>query len=339
MNKKILAVAVAALVGGLPVLASANATISGVLGYRLDVVDRKVQHARTHDLAVTGSEDIGNGLTGLYRFALTGVGINNDASFVGLRGDFGTLLLGRLDHPYRTVTNGYRVMGDTVATGNIGGERSFQTLSRVQSDGAIAYVSPNMSGFTFSAAVVPQTSKTTDATNSGTSLSNEFPFSVSLQYTTGPITLNAAYEDLEGASGALNYSIGMIGARYSAGGLMVGIMGEQRETNAAPGQRSVETTRIIVPVTYALTPSLTLLGTVMNTDRDQLGADRSVRQIRDTTDYALGLNYALSSRTSVRAAYAHSNKVSPAAAPATQNTLVVDEKDASGFSVFVRHAF
>jgi predicted porin len=336
MNKNVLALAVAAIVGGMPILASANATIAGVLGYRLDVVDGKVNPARTHDLAVRGSEDLGNGLTGLYQYALTGVGITNDASFVGLRGGFGTVLMGRLDHPYRTVTNGYRVMGDTVATGSFIGERTFQTLSRLQSDNAIAYVSPNFSGFSFSAAVVPQTSATAAPTNvGGTSRKNEFPYSLSATYSQGPLTLNAAYEDMKGVGGANLYKIMMVGGRYTVAGLTIGAMGEERKTNVTTGN-SVKTTRIIVPVTYALSPSTTLLASVMRTDRDQtnLGAN-----VRDTTDWAIGVNYALSSRTSVRAAYAHSDKTSSAVAPAVQTELLAAEKDASGFSVFVRHAF
>jgi predicted porin len=320
MNKKLLAAAVALTMGAVPVLASANATLSGVLGYRLDVVDGKVAPARTHDLQVRGSEDLGNGLTGLYQFALTGVGITNDASFVGLRGGFGTVLLGRLDHPYRSVTNGYRLFGDTVATGSFGGERAMQTLSRVQSDNAVAYVSNNFSGFSFSGAVVPQTSAT------ATERSNEFPFSLSMTYSQGPLVINAAYEDLEGAGGAPLYNIAMVGGRYTLGDLMIGLMYEQRETNVAA---SVETTRIIVPVSYRLSPSLTLLATIMDTDR-------ATGQV-DTTDYALGLNYALSSRTSIKAAFASSEATAVGAAnPAA---LVDANSDETGFSVFVRHGF
>lgn len=371
MNKKLLAAAVALTMGAVPVLASANATLSGALGYRLDVVDGKVAPARTHDLQVRGSEDLGNGLTGLYQFALAGVNpVGNDPSFVGLRGGFGTVLLGRLDHPYRTVTNGYRLFGDTVATGSFGvgnADRNMHSLSRQQSDNAIAYVSNNFSGLSFSAAFVPQTSAAgrapavnavpaanpivvgsnaadrsqTNAT--GVSPKNEFPFSLSMNYSMGPLVVNAAYEDLEGAAGNLLHNILMVGARYTLGDLMIGLMAEQRETNVATGA-SVETTRIIVPVSYRLSPSLTLLATIMNTDRDQNVRDADgASTLADTTDFALGVNYALSSRTSIKAAFASSEATDPRAlaAPtvAAPHGLVESRRDETGFSLFVRHGF
>jgi predicted porin len=350
MNKNVLALAVAAIVGGMPVLASANATISGVLGYRIDVINGKVATARTHDLAVRGSEDLGNGLTGLYQFALTGgTSVSTDVNFVGLRGGFGTVLMGKLDHPYRTAGNGYRLFGDTIATGSFGrpasaagpadrpdANRTLQSAQRIQSEGAIAYVSPSFSGVSFSAAVVPQTSSPADATNDGTSRKNETPYSLTVSFSQGPIFLNAAYEDVKGAGGALGTKATMIGGRYTIGDLMLGVMGEEIKTNPPVGGTSEKLTRIIVPVSYKISPSTTLLASVMRQDLDQaaLGAD-----VRDTTDWAIGVNYALSSRTSIKAAYAHSAKVVDGVAADNGQYLINDRKDASGFSVFVRHAF
>jgi predicted porin len=143
------------------------------------------------------------------------------------------------------------------------------------------------------------------------------------------------------ANGNLGYKATMIGGRYTVAGLTIGLMGEEVKRNGEAGDPDVKITRMILPVTYSLNPSTTLLATVMRTDRPQQvgGIDTDVR---DTTDWAIGVNYALSSRTSVRAAYMYSDKI--LGTPAVFTTIVPEAlveptKTVSGFSVFVRHAF
>jgi predicted porin len=299
MNKKVLALAVAAVVFGAPVVASANATLSGVIVTQVRSIDGDVGSTHRGEIIVSGSEDLGNGLSGLFRVGVqtengkVGVERSNE-QFVGLRGAFGTALIGRLDHPYRTAGNTFRIFGDTVGTvgtSGAGGSVGQASLQREQNDGAIAWVSPNLSGLTLSGAVVP----------SSVAGSNKLPYSLRAAYTAGPVFLTAAYEDLEDLPG--KRKAWLVGGRYSAGGLTVGVMYEDVDGLAS---------RVLAPVTYTM-GSLVLRASVMLTDPDA-GSK--------ATDYALGMQYNLSSRTNVRVT------------AATQ-----DDNDTNNFGITVAHSF
>ena len=119
-------------------------------------------------VGVRGSEDLGNGLKAVYQIEL-GVDITNATrdtniangnrangfafrnTFVGLAGDWGTLLLGRHDTPLRLSTRNLDLFSDTLADYN--STVGFQDL---RTDSNVAYMSPNWSGFQFMAAVMPQ---------------------------------------------------------------------------------------------------------------------------------------------------------------------------------------
>jgi len=310
MNKKVLALAVAAVVFGAPVVASANATLSGVFVTQVRSLDGDVGSVHRGELVVSGSEDLGNGLTGLFRVAFetnaaqaatatsTANVTRSNEQFVGLRGAFGTVLLGRLDHPYRTAGNTFRIFGDTVGTFGTSGtavNNGQASQQREQTDGAIAWVSPNLSGLTISGAVVPRN----DGLN-GRGGENVLPYSLRAAYTAGPVFLTAAYEDLEDAGSNKAW---LVGGRYSAGGLTVGVMYEDVDGVAS---------RVLAPVTYTM-GSLVLRASVMLTDPDA-GSK--------ATDYALGMQYNLSSRTNVRVT------------AATQ-----DDNDTNNFGITVAHTF
>lgn len=298
MNKKVLALAVAAVVFGAPVVASANATLSGSFVYQVRSLDGNTGTTNTGVIAVSGSEDIGNGLTGLYRVAIetTADGVGRDGQqFVGLRGGFGTVLMGRLDHPYRTAGNTFRIFGDsvgTVGTSGVGGigTGGQASLQRFTSDGAIAWVSQNLNGLTVSGAVVP----------SNVGGENKLPYSLRAAYTAGPVFLTAAYEDLEDVGAPKAW---LVGGRYTLGTLTVGLMYEDVDGLA---------TRFLAPVTYTM-GSLVFRASAMVTDPD--AADKA-------TDYALGVQYNLSSRTNVRATVATEG-----------------DNDRNNFGITVAHSF
>jgi predicted porin len=117
---------------------------------------------RASRIGVKGSEDLGNGLKAVYQIEL---GINFDTTnnvvdntdtisyrntFVGLAGDWGTVLAGRHDTPFKLSTAKLDLFTDTMADYN--GTVGFQDL---RADQAIAYISPNWSGFQLMAAVIP----------------------------------------------------------------------------------------------------------------------------------------------------------------------------------------
>lgn len=281
MNKKILAVAVAAIMASGPILATADNTLSGYYLYRLESIDSDVRTDNYGEITLNGSEEISAGLTGVYQMNFELVSDNGvnvaGQNFLGLAGGFGTVVMGKLDHPYRSAGNNFRggVFGDSVAG-------SMQSLQRVNSNGALAYVSPNFSGVTVSGAVVPMT---VDG-------DSKLPFSLSAVYNQGPFLATIAYEDLSEAGAPTAF---LIGARYSASGLMAGLMYEMVEDETGGANDGREQNRILVPVQYQVTPQVAVRGAVMYTENEP-----AVGAKTDWTEFAIGAQYNFSSRTLAR---------------------------------------
>jgi predicted porin len=344
MNKKVLALAVAAVVFGAPVVASANATLGGQFVYQLQSMDSKAVTKHVGEIIVSGSEDLGNGLSGLFRVGVEvnkGTTAQSGQQFVGLRGGFGTVLLGRLDHPYRTAGNTFRIFGDSVGMENgtlpsetvnevidgvllngtvsqLVGSGAHQSLQREINEGAIAWVSNNMNGFTVSGAVVPL----------NVSGSNKLPYSLRAAYSAGPLFLTAAYEDLKDAGKDKAW---LVGGTYTMGNLTAGLMYEDIKNVAVFGFKgtadgspvdeklTADAYRVLLPITYRM-GAVTLRGSIMRSEFkaiDELESDKVT-----ATDYAVGAQYSFSSRTNVRGTIATSG-----------------DNDKRNFGITVQHTF
>ena len=115
MNKKLIALAVAGVMGTIPALSSADVKVYGkaqvaIESRDLDTAAGSVTSVNddygNSRLGFKASEDLGNGLTAiaLYEFsvnpsAISGVG--GRESYVGLKGSFGTITAGRLKSAYK----------------------------------------------------------------------------------------------------------------------------------------------------------------------------------------------------------------------------------------------
>ncbi len=175
MNKKLLAVAIAAAVAAPS--AFAESTIYGKLHTSIDAngfdtgnnsasVDNYTMSSRASRLGFKGSEDLGSGLKAIYQIELS---VSSDGgtdqtvgdgwgsqrnTFIGLAGDWGTFLVGRHDTPAKMAfyAGGNDRLGDSIIDINSGVVGVFREF---RANNAIAYVSPNFSGFTLAAAVIP----------------------------------------------------------------------------------------------------------------------------------------------------------------------------------------
>lgn len=179
MNKKLLAAAVVAAVAASPA-AFADSTVYGKLHTTIDYNNFDVPdgmggtdslknwtvESRASRLGFKGSEDLGDGLKAIYQieFGINSVGTNpaNNGftsqrnTFVGLTGDWGTAVVGRHDTPMKMAfyANDNEVLGDSIIDLNLGSS-IIGVFQEVRASNAIAYVSPNFSGFTVAAAMVP----------------------------------------------------------------------------------------------------------------------------------------------------------------------------------------
>ena len=116
MNRKLLALAVTAALAA-PMAAQAAPTVYGQLNLSVDLVDyddgvadyREVQvNSNSSRLGVKGEEALGNGYSAVYK-AEWGVSGDGDAAdlsqrdrYLGLKGNWGTVKLGKYDSPLKT---------------------------------------------------------------------------------------------------------------------------------------------------------------------------------------------------------------------------------------------
>lgn len=162
-----------------------------------------------------GSEDLGGNLKAIFQLEMN-VGVNdgsggssssmwNRNTFVGLKGDFGTLKFGQMDTPYKEVGDTLSFLGvssgNFVATSTILSKHAFGSSSassfHLRRSNAITYESPKFGGFQWQA----QYSKNSPDFSAGAP--KPWVFSTGLLYDEGPLYVALAYEyhkDLYGGS-------------------------------------------------------------------------------------------------------------------------------------------
>ncbi|MEO5702768.1 MAG: porin [Gammaproteobacteria bacterium] len=171
MNKKILAVAVAAAMAApLAVLADeGNVTLYGSANMAVEWVDNGVDDGVTNVstnqsvLGVKGFEPLGNGLKAVFLFdSLLNLDSGGPTLFdggrdgwAGLSGGFGTVALGFQGRPWKTSTNNLDVFGSTIADYSsimgtipvvVGGEVVAGAFFDSGCGNALIYFAPNMNG-------------------------------------------------------------------------------------------------------------------------------------------------------------------------------------------------
>jgi predicted porin len=166
---------------------------------------------RNSRLGFKGSEDLGNGLKGIWQVETELDNGENEIqmrnTYVGLQGDsWGKVFIGKHDSPYKMATAKLDIFSDTIADYNniIGNHMAVDTSD--PADGTIdataynfnarvpqmmAYVTPNMSGF--QAAVARQSYQSDDVNKDESE-----GWSVMGMYDQGPFFASLAYEKYKG---------------------------------------------------------------------------------------------------------------------------------------------
>jgi len=126
MNKNLIAIAIASALA-FPISGAAEVKIIGQA--QLEIVNSSgdtdegltlddgakgdsIGSLNASALGITGYHDLGNGMTGLYKInfniqADDGSGFGDRDQYIGLKGDSGTVLLGRMNTPYKASTVSY----------------------------------------------------------------------------------------------------------------------------------------------------------------------------------------------------------------------------------------
>ena len=256
-------------------------------------------HSNSSRLGFKGSHDLGTGLETFFQYEsgvdLTGSGTgdgNGGAtsngqiftrtrdSFVGLKGNFGTVLLGRLPAANQWLYD-YNLFGDQV--GDLGNIWGANLPGRV--DHAAHYRTPDFGGFSASLSYVP---------NQGTSNTNASI--VKADYGNSSFKVSGAYASIGQGTGLSNQKASAITASYTAGIFSIGA-GAQHETDigGVSGANRNETT---------LGASVKAGGSGTVKLQFARAGDLDGTPDSGTTQWALGYDHAWDKQTTFYVAYA-----------------------------------
>ncbi len=170
MKKKIIALAIASVIAA-PVAMAGAPTVYGQINANVESIDAKNAagvdqnlgtqvNDRSSRIGIKGSQDLGNGLKAIYKLEfgvdVDGAGTFSDRNqYVGLAGNFGTVLIGTHDTPTNMSDPGFGFGGN-------GGLRHTSLTSQsslrggeIRANNVIAYISPSFGGVTIAVAAVP----------------------------------------------------------------------------------------------------------------------------------------------------------------------------------------
>jgi len=362
MQKKLIALAIATAMT-MPALAFAEANISGQANMSIDMVnDGVVNNSQSANqlnsnqsrVVLKGSDDLGNGLSAMYqldwRFTIDdgggfGLGGNN---FLGMKsGDMGTLMVGKIDAPYKSAFRKLDVFGDVAGDNRSGvGAHNgglFETDLRLNN--VIAYASPNFSGVSVSAASVFG-AETPTAAKKGQALSLAATYGADNIYAafgyqtikfgaggTGDLAFNGTLGAAIGAAAADDEAKSWkLGGGYTMDAFTVnasieGVTGTPFGGTSTTGTNLYFAGKFAVSDTDSVRVAYSKLGETKTVVKNQDGANQ----------LALGYEHGMSKATSVYASYVKTtgdiNYTSPKPTGATAGA------DPSVLSFGMKHAF
>ncbi len=349
MKKTLIALATLGMVAG--AAQASNVTIYGQLQPSYDFMTVKnggsdVDYTNMNDnasrLGFKGSEDLGNGLQAIFKLEsyfniVDGNGFDGSRdAYVGLKGDFGTVMFGKIDTAYKTISSKYDAFGDTIGDYNSIMGIAPSVYSAWSEDAnnrdskTVKYVSPCMNGIKVMA------NYSLDGTADETTKS----WGIGATYDNGPLNVLAAYEKQK------NVSIGLfgadteakfwkVGASYQIDAIKLKALYEnaERPTFGFAGG-NMDRNALFLGVDFALNGNTTLMADYIN------AGDFSEQDESGATAWNIGVNYKLSKRTSVQGIYAHLKNDDNGI---YSNDAGYGDIDAgakiSGFSVRLQHKF
>lgn len=347
MNKKLLAAAIAAA-AALPMAAQAGVQIYGVVHASIDYVDADVPDigdywdvtSNTSRIGFKGSEDLGNGLKAIWKMEggwnIAEGGFNgNRNSYIGLAGDWGTFLYGRHDTPLKISTGKLDLFADRQADYNFAcpgsnGIACAGLTDRRQSD-AIAYISPNMNGLTFAAAIIPGF----DAGLGADGLADGY--SIAAMYSNNGLFVSAAYENINDwlADGAevlpgvfvTDDEVWRVGLGYEMNAFSIGFIYENEEAKAQGLGTVYDADKFYINAGYTFGNNV-VKGMYYTADNDE--AD-------DGDAWAIGLDHNLSNRTTAYLLYTQTDFTDVGALDGGLHNYGYPEAD--GFAMGMIHKF
>jgi predicted porin len=356
MTKKLLVAAIASAFAAPAFAATPNVNVYGLFKMSVDFVNGDQVSTPNGDSAVkvssnssrigfNGNEDLGGGVSAVWQVESV-VAVDGGGSTIGVRNTFlglkskglGQVILGNMDTPYKSSTLPLDVFGDTIADYNaivgavtgagVGTAGSGSNAFDVRETNTIRYDSPTVSGFTLSAAYGARN-------EAGATTSDPALYSLAAVYKNGPLFGSLAYEVHKDAAPGVDPSGVKLGVGFTLGSLSLGGIYEQIDGD---GIAAITRDAYYLSAAYKV-GAITLKGAYGMAGESDLGADTGANF------YAIGLDYALSKRTSLFAIYAEVDNDSLAAydlgaiVGSSASTASANGESPAAFSLGVAHSF
>lgn len=370
MNKKLIALAVAGA-SLAPVVASAQTANPVTLYGRAIVMFESVKadggtaaplpsRNRVSDvgpsfIGVRGTEDVGGGLKAFFQLEYgfridennaSGTPFSGRNSAVGLQGNFGSILLGRWDTPWKTAT----IVIDPYGTTTMGGlttAMSDRGNFERRENNTVQYWSPNLSGFQARAAYVANEGRTATVNPSATSFSGT--------YTQGPFYVGYVWERHKDQYKAYTGAIGNVAGasergqaifgNVTLGAFKLGAMAQKfkkENPNNGVASRQTEARAQMFAATYTAGKNVFIYSYVTHKDSTFQTAGLAplpVEAVCKTN--TIGYNYEFSRRTTFLAQYVQIKNNVTGLCNLASNGLagLAADQDPRGFAVGFKHLF
>lgn len=244
-------------------------------------------------LGFKGSEDLGGGLSAIFQFEtrfFPDNGVQDGVLFkaqsnVGLKGNFGTVRLGRIYNPVDDIAAAMDPFGqDGVAS------MQLNALRVVRQDNSIRYDSPNFSGFGVQAIYsLKEANATSTPTVPAVFANANNGYGVSANYANGPITAAAGWNRVTNSNDS-DYWV--VGGGYAFGPAKVTALYEDAEINTTGIE--VEQKNALIGLAYNIGAG-TINASFGRLKTEALGVSNADKKL------ALGYTHNLSKRTSLYA--------------------------------------
>jgi predicted porin len=361
--KKILAIAIASAFAAPAFAATSNVDVYGIVNVSVNSINDDVANkdrstsvsSHASRVGFKGSEDLGGGLAAIWQIE-TGFNADENAgltggrnAFVGLKGGFGTVLMGKHDTPMKMLGRKVDNFGDLYADSRnlLGADAAAGTSNfDLRTNNTIAYISPNFSGVTVIGAYVADhgVSGGGTFTNCATNLdcNDRNAYSVSADYVNGPLMLGAAYERhntnalVAAVNTGVDRSLWRMVAGYKFGDAKLGALYENGSADAALVTADRNAWGVFGD--YAI-GAITLKANYLKVG-DYKGVSSS-----GAKQYTLGADYSLSKRTTAYAYYAKIKNDTNAAfdlgvgGGVSDGTLTTADADPTVLGLGMKHSF
>lgn len=338
MKKVLVTLAAIGLMAGTAInYAAADVTVYGRAHLSVDSLNNGSESStylssNASRLGFKGTQELSNGLTGEFQYEVsydpTGGGLGGArTNFLALSGDFGKLVLGKLDAPMKAHMDGNQMFGDQVGdAGNfLGGSGRVNRYSN-----AIVYCLPTIQeGLKACVGLVPEEG----AKNTGGVV-------FGADYTTGPVFVGLGYVGLKKSStpiGTADQKTTQLLASYKVTDALRLMTVYQTTTNLG-GTSTAKLAVVGVGAAYSCTPEVTVKGHYYTAGKTASDAKNGATML------AAGVDYALSKTTTVYVAYAAvTNEDNANYTPLNwghgESPAISSGKDPSGISIGTVHKF